>query len=322
MNDTMNNDKIDFFSKMLMIRLVEEKIEYGITRGQVQGTTHLCIGQEAVPVGVSANLTNSDYVVSNHRGHGHALAKGLTPERLLAEVMGRKNGYCEGRGGTQHISHFEKGFIGTNGITGGGFPIALGAAFSIKYKKQNNISVVYLSDGATNQGTFHESLNIASLWGLPILFVCENNLYSMSNPIEKSVSSLPLIKRAQAHDIESEIINGMDVLEMYDVTKEYIDKMRLGSGPVFIECQTYRFKGHSKSDARLYRDKEEEKLWNDRCPINSLEKILLDEGIKKELLDKIRLKLKKEIDEIYEIVQKSSFPSVKEIMKDVFYESD
>jgi acetoin:2,6-dichlorophenolindophenol oxidoreductase subunit alpha len=316
------SDMIDLYHQMLTIRLVEEKIEYGITRGEVQGTTHLCIGQEAVPVGISDNLSDADYVVSNHRGHGHALAKGLSPEKLLAEVMGRENGYCKGRGGTQHISCMKKGFIGTNGITGGGIPLALGAAFSIKYNKQENISVVYISDGATNQGTFHESLNMASLWSLPLLIVCENNLYGMSNPIEKSISSLPISKRAEAHGIEAATLNGMDVIEVKDKSKKYIEKIRLGGGPVFLEFLTYRFKGHSKSDPRVYRDKDEEKLWLDRCPIVTLKNLLVQEGYDELGLDELYNKLKDEINNVYSLVLESPFPSKSDIIKDVFYEKN
>ena len=316
------SDMIDLYHQMLTIRLVEEKIEHGITRGEVQGTTHLCIGQEAVPVGISDNLSDADYVVSNHRGHGHALAKGLDPEKLLAEVMGRENGYCKGRGGTQHISCMEKGFIGTNGITGGGIPLALGAAFSIKYNKQENISVVYISDGATNQGTFHESLNMASLWSLPLLIVCENNLYGMSNPIEKSISSLPISKRAEAHGIEAATLNGMDVIEVKNKSKKYIEKIRSGGGPVFLECLTYRFKGHSKSDPRVYRDKDEEKLWLDRCPIVTLKNLLVQEGYDELGLDELYNKLKDEINNVYSLVLKSAFPSKSDIIKDVFYEKN
>jgi len=318
--DLAKTDLEQFYKMMLTIRLLEEKIEYGITRGQVLGTTHLCIGQEAVPVGISANLSDEDYVVSNHRGHGHALAKGLSVEGLLAEVMGRENGYCHGRGGTQHISCMKKGFIGTNGITGGGIPIALGAAFSIKYKNLKHVSVVYLGDGATNQGTFHESLNMASIWKLPILFVCENNQYSMSNPIYKSISSLPIIKRAKAHGIEAQIIDGMNVLEVYESSKKHIENIREGRGPVFLECKTYRFKGHSKSDPRVYRNKEEEKKWRSLCPINSLKNRLLRLSVSAEKLDHIEEQLIIDIDMIYKNVIDSPYPLIADIMKDVFYD--
>ncbi|MBI5208004.1 MAG: thiamine pyrophosphate-dependent dehydrogenase E1 component subunit alpha, partial [Candidatus Firestonebacteria bacterium] len=239
---------IQLYYKMLQIRFFEEKIEFGFSRNQIFGTTHLCIGQEAVPAGVCLNLTDEDYVVSTHRGHGHALAKGLDSKKMMAEIMGKVTGYCKGKGGTQHIACIEKGFLGTNGITGGGIPFAAGAAFTIKYKKRKNVSVCFFGDGATNQGTFHETLNMASMWNLPVVFICENNLYAMSTPVNKTIKTETIAERAKSFGIKGIKLNGMDVLEIYKNSKEIIEEVKNNHKPIFLEFETYRFKGHSKSD--------------------------------------------------------------------------
>ncbi len=314
----MNKKKqLEILEKMMTIRFLEEKIEFGISRGHIQGTTHLCIGQEAIAVGVSEYLTDKDYVVSNHRGHGHALAKGLSVDRLLSEIMGKENGYCNGRGGTQHISYMKKGFIGTNGITAGGMPLSLGAAFSIKYLQKKNISVVFLGDGATNQGVFHETLNMASIWSLPILFICENNKYGMSNPVEKSISKLPITHRSRAHNIKSFILNGMDVLQICEKMENIITAMKKHPEPIFIEFKTYRYKGHSKSDPKIYRSKEEENIWEAQCPIKMLKKTLLKNTNPNEL-EELSKKTIQKVNVAYQKALDSPFPSPTEIKRNLY----
>lgn len=319
--DLSNERLLDFYRQMLLIRSFEEKIEYGFSRNEIHGTTHLCIGQEAVPVGVCANLDSADYVVSNHRGHGHALSKGLTPDKLFAEIMGKEDGYCNGKGGTQHVAYLEKGFLGTNGITGGGIPIATGAAFTIKYKGLENISVCFFGDGATNQGTFHESLNMASLWKLPVLYVCENNFYAMSTHTELTISNKSIADRADAYNIEGIHVNGMDVMEVYNASKEAVKKIRKGSGPILLECQTYRFKGHSKSDPRIYRSKEEESHWGAKCPVLNFRDFVLKEKITEEDdLKKLEEAVFEEIENAYKFALNSPFPQNEEALKDIYYE--
>jgi len=319
--DPDKHEMLDLYRMMLLVRYFEQKVEYGFSRDEIYGTTHLCIGQEAVPAGVCIHLLDDDYAVSTHRGHGHALCKGLSVERLLAEIMGKSNGYGKGKGGTQHVACFEKGFLGTNGITGGGIPIATGSALAIKYKALNRVAVSFFGDGATNQGTFHESLNMAALWKLPVLFVCENNSYGMSTHIEKSISSLPIVKRADAYGMEGVVVDGMNVLEVYNASKKLIQKIRSGSGPKFMECRTYRFRGHSRSDPRVYRGKKEEKLWKDKCPINGLKNKLLQNGIADEgQLSAIQKEINNEIQQAYDKALKSQYPAVSEALEDIFVE--
>jgi TPP-dependent pyruvate/acetoin dehydrogenase alpha subunit len=310
---------LGLYRGMLTVRYFEEKIDYGFSRDEISGTTHLCVGQEAVPVGISANLSDSDYVVSNHRGHGHALSKGLLPEKLMAEIMGKANGYCKGKGGTQHVAFIEKGFLGTNGITGGGIPIAVGAALTIKIRKRGSISVCFFGDGATNQGTFHESLNMASLWKLPILFVCENNSYAMSTPVEKSVCCLPIVRRAEAYGIKGVVGDGMDVIEIAKLSKEIINEIRSGGGPVLFECKTYRFRGHSKSDPRIYRTREEEKVWKVTCPIKKLKNTLVVSGMATaERLAIMEKELKSDIHAAYAKAVKGQSLSITEALEDIW----
>ncbi len=317
----LNRDILfELYRRMLLIRYFEEKIEFGFSRDQIHGTVHLCIGQEAIPVGVCAHLTDKDYVVGTHRGHGHALSKGLDPGRLMAEIMGKASGYCKGRGGTQHLACIEKGFLGTNGITAGGIPLATGAALAIKYKREKNISVCFFGDGATNQGTFHESLNIASIWNLPIMYVCENNLYAMSAPIKNMLRNVTIADRAKAYGMRGIRVNGMNVLEVYKTAKQIIAEIRAGAGPVLLECETYRFRGHSRSDPRNYRTKEEEKEWEAKCPIRNLrEEIVRKTLFDEQVLIELERKTKIEIEEAYSWALSADFPSREDTLGEVFY---
>ncbi len=317
--DLNTQEMLSLYRMMLIVRYFEKKIEFGFSRGQIAGTTHLCIGQEAVAVGASAHLSNTDYVVSNHRGHGHALAKGLDSTRLMAEVMGKAMGYCGGKGGSQHVACVEKGFLGTNGITGGGIPIATGAALTIKQQGRRDVSVCFFGDGASNQGTFHESLNMASLWKLPVLFVCENNLYGMSTPIEKSVSGGDVLKRAQAYDIEAASVDGMDLLSVYHQAGKLIDKIRDGEGPAFLECKTYRYCGHSKSDPRQYRSREEEKAWRERCPIKGLARDIVDRGLADAAALDLQKKLaREEVEQCYQEALDACMPEPGVALEGIF----
>lgn len=262
------------YRKALLIRRFEEKVDWLFSRGLLGGTTHLCIGQEAVAVGVASALGRDDYVVSTHRGHGHLLARGADPERVFAELLGYEQGYCRGRGGTQHLCVTDLNFLGTNGITGGGVPIATGAALSIKLKGEKRVSVCFLGDGASNQGVFYESLNMASVWDLPVLYVCENNLYAMSTPFSEVSKLDDVARKADAFGIRSTIINGMDVTEVAESAARALRVVRSGDGPMLIEAKTYRYCGHSKSDARTYRTREEEGEWKLKDPLLDMERRL------------------------------------------------
>lgn len=267
------------YGAMLRIRRFEEKLLELFGEGRLKGTTHVYIGQEAVAVGVCSQLETGDYVSSTHRGHGHCLAKGGSARKLMAEIFGKADGYCLGRGGSQHIIDLPTGFLGANGITGGGLPLALGAAFKMDYAGEPNVSVAFIGDGASNQGTFHESLNMASVWNLPLVVVCENNHYAMYTPVRDIVRDGEVVVRAQAYKIEGMRIDGNDVevvaRAMAEARRIAVEDRR----PVLIEALTYRHHGHSKSDRCLYRPDEEEKEWLCRCPIECCARHLREGGL-------------------------------------------
>jgi pyruvate dehydrogenase E1 component alpha subunit len=263
---------------MKRIRAFEERVERLFVDGQIHGTTHLCIGQEAAPVGACAAIQPTDLANGSHRGHGIAIAKGLRADRLMAELLGRRDGYCQGKGGTQHVASLAHGFLGTNGITGGGIPIATGAALSARLRRTEQVVLCFFGDGATNQGTFHESLNMASVWKLPVIYVCENNLYAMSTFIRDSTPIDNLAQRAAAYEMPAETVDGNDVLIVREAVAKAVARARAGDGPSFVECLTYRHRGHSKSDQREYRTQAEEEAWHGRDPIRRSEGRLLEAG--------------------------------------------
>jgi len=306
---------ISYYRLMNLIRLFEERVDKLVSEGLIAGTTHLCIGQEAVPVGVYAALRKDDYAIGTHRGHGHILAKGADVKKVMAELFGKKTGYCKGLGGTQHMAAFDINFLGTNGITGGGIPIATGVTLALKMKKSDSITVCFIGDGSVNQGTFHESLNMASIWKLPIIYIIENNLYAMSTRINKAVNIDKLSLRAVAYGIKGYTIDGNDVFEIKQCVEESAKIVRKGKGPILIEALTYRHKGHSKSDSKIYRTREEEKFWMAKDPIQRLEKKILKEcKIDKKELKKIKSDIKNIIDKSIEFAQKSDSPSFEEVL--------
>ncbi len=267
--------RIEQFRTMWRIRLLEECVDRLHAEGKLRGTFHLCIGQEACAVGAVSALEPADCVVSHHRGHGHLLAKGADPVRVLAELLGRTSGYCQGKGGTQHLSAMDIGFLGTNGITGGGIPLATGAAFAFRYRREPRVAAAFFGEGAAAQGTFHESLNMASLWRLPVVYVCENNRYAMSMPLERAAAVPSVAVRARAyargrHGLRSIRVDGMDVAAVERAMHRLVARARRGDGPGLLEAVTYRFRGHSKSDPRAYRTREEEAEWRKRDPIGRL----------------------------------------------------
>jgi pyruvate dehydrogenase E1 component alpha subunit len=297
---------IEFFIRMYEIRVFENSLETLFSEGHVHGTCHLSAGQEAVAVGICQYLTQEDIVTSTHRGHGHALAKGLDPGLLLSEFVGRENGYCGGRGGTQHIISKKHNFY-TNGITGGMAPIAVGFGFALKYRREKNkVVVCFLGDGGMNEGHVMESLNMASIWMLPILFVCENNLYAMSSRVDRMTHSPSLALRAQAYGITALTIDGNDVCKVYETAKKYIQRMKkTGQGPVFIECMTYRQSGHSINDKNVYRTKDEMEIWAKKDPILRLEQLLvLKKSITptslRELKEHVRLEMNNHVEKLLE----------------------
>ena len=291
---------LNWYSEMVLIRKFEESAGRLFTQGLAPGTSHLSIGQEACAVGAISALESQDQVFSTHRGHGHFLAKGGDPMKLMAEILGRASGYGRGFGGSQHTSYPPIGFIGTNGITGGNIPVATGAALASKTLGAGRVIVCFFGDGASNQGTFHESLNMASLWKLPIIFFVENNLYAQWTSVTRSTSVEHIATRAAAYDIPGITIDGMDVGEVYKITGEAVSRARSGDGPTLIEAQTYRLTGHSKSDVKttMYRPLEEEQAWYARDPIHLLrDRILAEELADNAKLDGIEVDIQRIIDE-------------------------
>lgn len=265
--------------KMCETRYFEEKAEELYTRGLVHGTMHLSIGMEASPVGSIAAIDADDLIIHHHRGHGHTIAKGADITLMMAEFLGKEPGYCRGRGGSMHIADFEHGNLGATGVVGGGIPIATGIGLALKMKKSPKILLSFFGEGSTNEGSFHEALNMASLWNLPIVFICDNNHYSMSMPMNRSMNIELISSRAASYGIPGISTDGNQVLGVYQIVSEAVTRARSGEGPTLIENITYRWRGHSKSDRNLYRTKEEIAEWMERCPINSFKSLLIETQI-------------------------------------------
>ena len=274
-------DLLKSYSQMLLIRQFEEAVGKLFTQGLAPGTSHLSIGQEACAVGATTALEPMDYVFSTHRGHGHFLAKGADPKLLMAEILGKDTGYCHGRGGSQHVSSPDIGFIGTNGITGGNIPVATGAALTAQRLGNRRVVLTFFGDGACNQGTFHEALNMASLWKLPVVYFLENNQYGQWTRVDRATAIQNLALRADSYGMQGVTIDGMDIQIVHDTTKNALDRARTGGGPTLIEASTYRFTGHSKSDINtvLYRPAQEEASWRKRDPLSNLRAYLLEQGL-------------------------------------------
>ncbi|MGB3346286.1 MAG: pyruvate dehydrogenase (acetyl-transferring) E1 component subunit alpha [Candidatus Humimicrobiia bacterium] len=310
---------IDMLIKMYKIRFFEEKVDYLFALGLVHGTMHLSIGQEAVAVGAISTLKPDDYILSTHRGHGHCIAKGADINLMMAEFLGKETGYCRGRGGSMHIADVEKGNLGATGVVGGGIPIASGVGLSIKMRKTGQVVICFFGDGAANQGAFHESLNLAAIWKLPVVFLCENNMYGMSMSVEKAFAIENIAKRAGSYGFPGEVVDGNDVLAVYKVVLKAVKRARKGKGPSLIECKTYRWKGHSKSDQNLYRSKEEIKFWKMKCPIKRFkEKLIAEKIITNEEIKIIEENAKNIIEKAVDFAKNSPEPSVEEIFDGVY----
>lgn len=269
---------LNWYRTMLVMRLFEEKVELLFSDGVIRGTTHPATGQEAVAVGVCSVLRKGDYITSTHRGHGHFIARGGDPRLIMAEIFGKKTGYSRGRGGSQFMADYKLGFLGGNGITGGSLPIATGAALSAKLRGTGKIAMCFFGDGASNQGTFHESLNLAGIWKLPVVYVCENNLYAMSTHVNKAVPILNIADRAASYGFPGVVVDGNDLLAVRAVMHDACTRARHGNGPTLVECKTYRHSGHSRGDQRKYRSREEEELWKTRAPIRRFRAVLIKHG--------------------------------------------
>lgn len=310
---------IRLYRKMLEIRIFEEKVFELYGQNLVPGTIHLYSGEEAVAVGVCTNLRQSDYIVSTHRGHGHCIAKGAKLDKTMAEILGKKTGYCKGKGGSMHIADFSIGVLGATAVVGAGIPIATGAGLSSKLRGSDQVTACFFGDGASNQGTFHEGINLAAIWSLPVLFVCENNLYAMGTRQTQAMLPQNISERSVAYGIPGVSIDGNDVLSVYDAAEEAVKRARGGLGPTLIECKTYRQKGHSRWDPATYRPKGEVEKWLEKDPIIRLEKQLLSNG---ELSEAKTTRIKREIENAVEDAVKfavsSPYPAGDEALEDVF----
>jgi pyruvate dehydrogenase E1 component alpha subunit len=297
--------------QMVLIRRFEEGAEQAYMRGLVHGTMHLSIGQEASAVGVGINLGAADCITSTHRGHGHCIAKGAEPKYMFAEFFGKDTGYCRGRGGSMHIADVAGGNLGANGIVGGGIPIAVGAALALKQMKKPNVVVCFFGDGANNEGAFHEGLNMAAIWKLPVVFVCENNKYGMSTSTERSTAVKKIATRALAYDMPGLTIDGNSFADVAEAAHAAIERARAGGGPALIECLTYRHRGHSKSDRNRYRTKEEIESWVERDPIVLFEQDLLKHGmIEQDEVDALVKSVEQEIEDAVTFAKDSPAPDI------------
>jgi acetoin:2,6-dichlorophenolindophenol oxidoreductase subunit alpha len=261
---------------MWTIRRFEEAVDEMFARGLLYGTMHLSIGQEASATGACLALRDDDVITSTHRGHGHCIAKGADLGRMMAELLARDSGYCRGRGGSMHIADVAKGNLGANGIVAGGIPIAVGAGLALKLQRTDRVALSFFGDGATSEGAFHESVNLAAIWDLPVVFVCENNHYGMSMSVEEVSRLERVADRAAGYGIPGVTVDGNDVQAVYDAATEAVATARAGRGPTLIEAITYRWKGHSKSDQNLYRTREEIESWRQRDPVDRFEQVILE----------------------------------------------
>jgi len=307
------------YESMLTIRAFEERAKRLFERAVVRGSVHLYIGEEAVAATVCSLLREDDYITSTHRGHGHCIAKGADLGRTLAELMGRESGYCRGRAGSMHIADVTRGNLGANAIVGGGIPIATGAALATSLKGTDQVVVSFFGDGAANQGVFHESLNLAALWKLPVVYVCENNGFAISVPLTQSTSVADIAVRAGSYGIPGATVDGNDVFAVNDAALEAITRARAGAGPSLIECRTYRWEGHWAGDPQVYRTREEVRAWKEKCPIKRLRAYLVDHaGRSSEELDLLAKRVEQMIDDAERFASQSPEPDPASVMDDVF----
>ncbi|MBN1298365.1 MAG: thiamine pyrophosphate-dependent dehydrogenase E1 component subunit alpha [Actinobacteria bacterium] len=311
--------KVEMLEKMYQIRHFEAETEQFIIKGQIHGTCHLYVGEEATAVGAIYALAKNDYITSTHRGHGHCIAKGADLNRMMTELLGKATGYCKGKGGSMHIADVTTGNLGANGIVGGSIDIATGAALTCKIKENGKIVACFFGDGAANRGNFHGALNMASIWDLPVIYICENNQYGMSMPVKESFNIARISERKHAYNMVGITIDGNDIVQVYNTIRHFADHCRSGKGPVLVECLTYRWKGHSKSDAQVYRTKEEVKTWIEKDPIVRYRNVLLKEGLISEKDDReIEAGVIEQLKQANKFAEESPFPDLSQVEEDVY----
>lgn len=308
----------EMFYRMVMTRCFEETAARLFTLGKVHGTAHFCIGEEATGIGVCEALEPQDLIYATHRGHGQSIGKGMDVNRMMAEFLGKETGVCRGKGGCMHIADVSAGNLGANGIVGGGIPIAVGAALSVAMRKEDSVVICFFGDGAANQGTFHESLNLASIWKLPIVFACVNNRYGMSMPVEKHMNIADIAIRASSYGIPGKSVDGNDIFEVYRATKD-ARRVAREKGPILLVLDTYRIMGHSKSDAGAYRTKEEVEAWKRKDPIRRMKERLVEQKLFTEkALAELEEQAERAIGDALAFAEASPEPRVENIEQDVY----
>jgi len=310
---------VKMYKSMVRIRRFEEKVSELFAAGRIPGFVHLYIGEEAVAVGACAALRDDDYITSTHRGHGHCIAKGGDLRYMMAELFGKRTGYCKGKGGSMHIADIDLGILGANGIVAAGIPIAVGAALSAKMRGTDQVALSFFGDGASNRSTFHEGINLASVWRLPVVFLCENNLYAQTTPVWIETSVENIADRAVAYSIPGKIVDGNDVLAVYETVDEAVRRAREGGGPSLIECKTYRWRGHWEGDPQKYRSREEVERWLRRCPIRRFETHLKRVGVLKDQdFKEIDETIRREVESAVEFAERSPYPRPEDALEDVY----
>jgi pyruvate dehydrogenase E1 component alpha subunit len=316
---TSKTELLEMYHHMLLIRAFEERSAEMYAKGKIGGFLHLYSGQEAVGVGFISALKETDYVIGAYREHGQCLAKGTDPKHVMAELFGKATGVSKGKGGSMHMFDVKRGFLGGHGIVGGGMPLAVGVGLGIKYRKSDDVVMCFFGDGAVNEGAFHEAMNMVSLWGLPVIYVLENNLYAMGTAVYRASSIPDLIRRASCYDMEREQVDGMDVLACREVAERAVRKAREDSEPRFIEAITYRFRGHSISDPGTYRTKEEIEQWRLHDPILKMEAHLKSSGmITDDEIKAARDETDKRIQDAVDFAEQSPFPPPEALYQDVY----
>lgn len=313
---------LTMYRKLTLIRAFEDKLYFLFLNKPMPGTMHQYNGQEAVAAGVCSTLRNDDYITSTHRGHGHALAKGADLNGAMAEMFAKDTGLCRGMGGSMHIADFRVGMLGANGIVGGGLPIATGAALAAQLRGTDQVAVAFMGDAAANEGSFHESVNLAAVWKLPIVFVIENNLYGYSVKTSRAFPTEDIATRASAYNIPGIVVDGQDVLAVYNASLRAVERARTGGGPSLLECKTYRYKGHARFDPAAYRPKDEEQEWKKRDPLKLWAARLIESGMaREEYLKEVQRVVRKEVDAAVDFAMNSAPPSPDVCLSLIFTET-
>lgn len=312
---------MDMYRAMVRIRRFEESVAREFAAGKIPGFVHLYIGQEAVAVGAIANLRAEDYIVSTHRGHGHLIAKGGKTDLMMAELFAKKIGYCQGKGGSMHIAHVDIGMLGATGIVGSGIPIATGVGLSTKMRGTDQVTMCFFGDGAANIGRFHEGINLGAVWCLPVLYICENNLWAVSIPQSYAMKIPNIADRAAGYGIPGVVVDGMDVIAVYEAVGEGVARARRGEGPSLIEAKTYRFRGHFEGDSQVYKPKAEVEEWMKKDPLPRFKKQLIEMGVLTEKeAGEIDQEMVEEMGKAVKFAEESPFPDPAETLENVYAE--